>query len=277
MTIYPPGEVVQPPQGCRVDPLGVVDDEHERPFGSEVGGQPVEAMDRREAGAGGLSRARRVSEHRLGERGGSDEHAVASGGVAVSEVGLEELAHDAERELTLELATAGGADRVVARPGSVDDGAHEACLTDAGWPLHREDASASVRGLLKGLLEPSDLLLAFEEITLDSDHPPGRLVHAVRAYRGSRSTCMRFLERRDRCAEQWALTSSLDELGAGTDFTWIFLEGREGRVGLPDSNVREPPDYPSAALVAVAYRGGTRSVQPLAIVNAHAASMSWLA
>jgi hypothetical protein len=77
-------------------------------------------------------------------------------------------------------------------------------------------------------------------------------------------------------SQQRALTESLDRAGAQTDVTWIFLEGPEGRVGLPPLEIRERREAPEYALVAVTYRGGRRSARQLAAVDPHATSMTWM-
>ena len=78
-------------------------------------------------------------------------------------------------------------------------------------------------------------------------------------------------------SQQRAMTESLDRAGAATDLTWIFLEGREGRAGLPPVQISERAVSAGFALVAVSYRGGERSVRQLAGVDPHGATMQWLA
>ena len=97
-------EVGEEAQRRAVAPVQVVDREHQRPLGGEVDGQPVQAVERGERasppavavrpgcaedGARAARRRRRAAGSRVA---GSDERR------------LEQLAHDAERELALELA-----------------------------------------------------------------------------------------------------------------------------------------------------------------------------
>jgi hypothetical protein len=116
----------------RVAPLQVVDHQHERRIGGEVGGEPVEAVLPRVAGiAGGWAwwrrpgvRRRRSGEHVRGQRRRSRQPAVALVAVGLEQWALEELLHDPEREPLLELR----------RP-------------------RRKDAEAEVRRRYAGLLE----------------------------------------------------------------------------------------------------------------------------
>ncbi|MGH2917842.1 MAG: DUF2332 family protein, partial [Solirubrobacteraceae bacterium] len=78
-------------------------------------------------------------------------------------------------------------------------------------------------------------------------------------------------------SQQRELAASLDRAGADSDLTWIYLEGPGGRSGLPQPDIHERPDAADCALVAVTYRGARRSVQQLAAVDPHVATMQWLA
>ena len=87
-----PVEVGEEAQRGDVGPVRVVDQQDQRSPGREVRGQPVEAVQHR-----GLRLGRRGPEHRLSERRGAAEVELG---------GLEQLTHDPEREVALELAGA---------------------------------------------------------------------------------------------------------------------------------------------------------------------------
>ena len=102
----------QEAQGGRVGPVRVVDGEHERAVAGEVRAQPVEAVQHgeRRVGGGAISppvRARaRQAEQPPGHAGRPLEQVVAGAGRDLGQGRLEQLAHDAEGEVALELAAA---------------------------------------------------------------------------------------------------------------------------------------------------------------------------
>ena len=101
----------QEAQGRRVGPVRVVDGEHQRAVAREVRAQPVEAVQDRErrVGGGGLAavgaRARQP-EQPPGHAGRPLQQIVARASGDLGQGGLEELAHDAEGEVALELSPA---------------------------------------------------------------------------------------------------------------------------------------------------------------------------
>ena len=102
----------QEAQRGRVGPVGVVDAEHDGLARGQVRAQPVEAVQDSEGrvGRGGgrlavLQRAREP-EHAGGQPRGPLQQVDALGGARLVEQRLEELAHDAEGEVALELCAA---------------------------------------------------------------------------------------------------------------------------------------------------------------------------
>ena len=100
------GEVAEPAQRRGVRPVEVVDDEQRRRPRTDVRGEPVEAVEHREADV--LARVERsgelgLVEEALGERGRPCEEVRALGFGRGRENRLEELADDAVAEVLLEL------------------------------------------------------------------------------------------------------------------------------------------------------------------------------
>ena len=91
-----------------VAPVQVVDRKDERPLGARVDGQPVQAVEHGERGVAAVGAAGRVRgpEHGLRRRRGSAQQLAV--GLRHGDQRLEELTHDSERELPLELAASGG-------------------------------------------------------------------------------------------------------------------------------------------------------------------------
>lgn len=73
---------------------------------------------------------------------------------------------------------------------------------------------------------------------------------------------------------QRALTATIDALGARRDLTWTYLEQADETPGLPTP---VGGDRRSAALVAVTYRAGERTLQRVADASDHLHEMRWLA
>ena len=101
----------QEAQRRRVGPVRVVDGEHERAVAGEVRAQPVEAVQdgERRVGGGGLAAVRaraRQAEQPPGHAGRPLQQVVAGAGGDLGQRGLEQLAHDAEGEVALELSAA---------------------------------------------------------------------------------------------------------------------------------------------------------------------------
>jgi hypothetical protein len=103
-----PEQVEQPAHRGLVGPLHVVDAQQQRLAGGQLGGQPVEAVQRRGRGVDVLERRAGADQHRFGERGRAAQQAGALVGVGAREDRLEQLARDAEAEAGLELRGARG-------------------------------------------------------------------------------------------------------------------------------------------------------------------------
>ena len=93
--VEPLREVGEPAQRGQVGPVDVVDEHQQRPLGGEVGRQPVEPVQRR----AGVLLAAHAAQHRPRQRRRAAE-------VLVAHDRLEQLPHDREREIALELRPA---------------------------------------------------------------------------------------------------------------------------------------------------------------------------
>ncbi len=79
-------------------------------------------------------------------------------------------------------------------------------------------------------------------------------------------------------ARRRELAAMIDALGARRDLTWLYFEHPSQTPGLPTPVVAGVDHDPTqAALVAVSYRDGTRTVQRLADVHGHGHDMRWFA
>ncbi len=92
----------QPAQRGLVDPLAVVDSNHQGPGVREIGGQPVERMQNREGRVGGPRFADLAQEQRAGRCGGTAEEPVALGCRSSRDSPFKQLSDDSEREPRLE-------------------------------------------------------------------------------------------------------------------------------------------------------------------------------
>ena len=134
--------------------MEVVDRQQQRALGGEVGGQPEQAVERGERRDGLLAGVGRT-EHGRGGRGRPGER----GGI---DLALEELAHDAEAELALQLAGAGGEDGELARRRGAQAG-EQARLPDPGRTLDQQQAPAPGDGIADGGVEHRELGVALQQ------------------------------------------------------------------------------------------------------------------
>ena len=159
-----------------VGPVRVVDDEAERALGREVGTQPVEAVEDRERRVDTRPHAARALAPRQvqqagGNSGGALEPVGSLGGGRLREHGLDELPHDAEREVPLELGAARAQDAHVLADGEGARGRQDGRLADARRPLDdQEAATARARPRERGL-DPGEFLAPLEQ--RDSRHRGG--------------------------------------------------------------------------------------------------------
>ena len=157
LALQPAHEVGQEAQARAVAPVQVVDLEQQRALGGEVERQPVEPVQGGE---------RRVPGRRPVVRGGEDD---ARGGgrarerVRVGDDGLEQLAHDAERELALELAGAGVEHERVLGARAAPELRQQPRLADPGRALDQDRAPLALRRLLEQRVEQGDLAVALDQ------------------------------------------------------------------------------------------------------------------
>ena len=158
------GEVGQPAQRRPIGPLNVVDEQHQRPVDREVERQPEQAVQRgeRALGLGGGIRAGRRLEHGPGGGRGSGQRRLALLGPPQRE--LEELSHDAEGELALELGAAGGQHE---RPAGGDVATHlgqQPGLADPRRAVDQQHAAVAAERGVGRALELGDLAVPFDQV-----------------------------------------------------------------------------------------------------------------
>ncbi len=159
-------EVDDEPQRELVGPVGVVDDEGERRALGEVGGQPVQAVEERVRRARVRPRSVRgriEAEELGGEARAALEQPPALGGAGRADARLEQLAGDAERELALELAPAGGEDLEAAGAGLLARRREQRRLAEAGRGLDENDASIAAVSGGEGVIDGLDLRISLEQ------------------------------------------------------------------------------------------------------------------
>ena len=124
-------EVGEPAQRGEVGPVDVVDEHEQRPLLGEVGRQPVQPVQRR----AGVLLAAHAAQHRPRQRRRTRE-------VLFAHHRLEQLPHDREREVALELgpARAQHAPAVRQRPRRPE----QPRLADPGRPFDQQPATAAV-------------------------------------------------------------------------------------------------------------------------------------
>ena len=147
-----------------IAPVQIVDREKQRRFRAEVHGQPVEAVQGGEAPViGGVVLRRLFREPEDGgRRRGSPGQSSRTDGV-VHEMRLEQLSHDAEGEVPLELAAASGEDEQLARRRAPAGLREEPGLADPRGTLD-QDQSRVARGRGRDRpVERFQLALALEQ------------------------------------------------------------------------------------------------------------------
>ena len=164
--VEPRHQEAEEPQRRRVRPVRVVHQDAEGAAAGQVGAEPVEAVEDRErrvlVGEGRLRRRRAgQGEQPRGHPGGALQQLGRLGRGA--EGGLEQLAHDPERELALQLgaprpqhAHAGG----VGEPGGVGQ---EGRLADPGRALDRHQGAASAARPREGRVDAREIALPLQQ------------------------------------------------------------------------------------------------------------------
>ena len=150
--------------------MQVVDAEHERSLAGEVDRQPVEAV---EGGERGIAAAIRV--HLLEDRqrgcGGAGEEALAL--TRLDQQRLEELPHEPERQLPLEIGAVRGDHPCAAACRPLPQRRDEAALADPRRPLDHHDPRVAATVRPKQPLERAELLLALERRNCAGAVPAG--------------------------------------------------------------------------------------------------------
>ena len=126
-------------------------------------------MERREGGVGRYPVGLRVRsvEDRARRGGRAGEPALAR--LGVGERGLEELADDAERELTLELAAPRAEHTHVVPAGLGAELGEQPALPDARGPLDEREPADPLDGVPQGVMKRRDLAVALEKQLGQSD------------------------------------------------------------------------------------------------------------
>ena len=166
-------EVEKPAQRGLVGPVQVVDDQQRGLVEGEVGGDPVEAMQHRERRLRSLShhvcRSRR--EQRRTELGGTCQQLGAEIRRRRGERRLEQLPHDPERELALELSASRGQHLELPRVGELPRCAQQPRLADPGGPLDDDQTTLTGAGRIEHRRQCGDLRLTLEhENRLSTSH-----------------------------------------------------------------------------------------------------------
>ena len=155
LVLEPARKVGEKAQRRPVAPVQVVDRQQQRPLGGQVERDPVQAVQRRE---GHVALALQRAEHRRGGRRGAAQQLLAAGDDA-----LEQLAHDAERELALELGAAGAEHEraAVGRPPARLG--EQRALADPGRTLDEHGPALARRRRVDQREQLCDLTLALDE------------------------------------------------------------------------------------------------------------------
>jgi hypothetical protein len=154
--VEPARQVGEEAQRRPVRPVQVVDREQQRLLGRDVEREPVEPVQRRERGGALLVGRERLLEQRGGRGGGAREPA------ADGDPGLEELAHDAVRELALELPGPRLED-LERRSRALAQAGEQPGLADAGGTLDQHEAAAAGGRVRDERVELGELRVALEQ------------------------------------------------------------------------------------------------------------------
>ena len=153
------GEVGEEGERRRIGPLRVVDEHEQRRAFGEGGAQPVQAMQHRERALVLLPAPRELEDR--GAQGGGPVHQLVAAGTGHAR--LEELPHDAERELALELGAARAQHAHAALAGLAAGRDQQLGLPDAARPFHDERRAGTGTGRLEPLADLIQLALALEQ------------------------------------------------------------------------------------------------------------------
>ena len=157
----------QEAQRRRVGPVRVVDGDQQRRRGGEVRAQPVQAVQHRERAVQRLARSSpgrraRQAEQARGFAGRTLEEIVACRRRGVGQGGLEQLADHAEREVPLELASAGAQHARPRRLGRSPRRRDHGRLADARPTLDDDEAAVTGACARHGSLDAAQLGIALE-------------------------------------------------------------------------------------------------------------------
>ena len=160
------GEVLRVAQRRHVGPVRVVERDEQRAVGGDPRGQPVQAVQQREQLAARRLRAgRRLRAQQLrGDPGGALEQPAARDERVGGDERLEELAHDAEREVALQRAAAGGEDAHAALGRELLGALQQRALADAGRALDERDAARPGARRIEQRRQRGDLGFALQEL-----------------------------------------------------------------------------------------------------------------
>jgi hypothetical protein len=159
----------QEPQRGGVRPVRVIDDHAQRPPLREVGAEPVEAVEDGERGVlvgdGGLGalRGARQAEQPGGHAGRAPEELGRP--LHRPERRLDELAHDAEGELALQLGTPGAEDAHPRRFGHRPGVGQQRGLAHARRALDHDEHAAAVTGPGEGAVHARQVALSLQQPT----------------------------------------------------------------------------------------------------------------
>ena len=164
-SLEPPCEVGEPAQRRLVGPVQIVDHEERRLAEGEVRGQPVEPVEHC---------VRRLPSTLCGGRRGWREERSAEFGRAREQLrshifsrrgqrSFEDLPHDSERELTLELAGTGSQHCTAGRARTFSRLPEQPGLANSGAALNHDETSIALTGCAEHRLECGDLGITLEQ------------------------------------------------------------------------------------------------------------------
>jgi hypothetical protein len=145
-----------------IAPMQVVDQQQQRSVGGDVRRDPEKAVEHAEGDVGlGAGVVGRLEHPRRRLRGaGQPPRPVGR----IDQHGLEQLPHDAERQLALEVAPAGGEHAEPGTLGRFASRGEEPALPDPGRSLDECQAGPAVERALDQVLERTELAVALEEV-----------------------------------------------------------------------------------------------------------------
>ena len=180
-------EVRDETQRRLVTPVQVVDQQQQRSVGGDVRRDPEQAVEDAEGDVGrGVAVIGRLEHPRRRLRGAGQPPRPVGG---IDQEGIEQLPHDAERQLALEVAPTGGEHAETGALGRFTSRGEQPALPDPGRSLDQRQAGPALERALNQVLENTELAVALEQLVGRRRRSLGSAIdrHRRACYRGSRS------------------------------------------------------------------------------------------